>query len=200
MLTRTAATQIQALKIHLGRTFRRRTRRYRPETASMSSRVHMRTVLLLRAVAMGPTPTGYVVYRCTQLNACKITAPAGPDTAFFIAGPNANFVIIDGFELAANSYATYGVGVGIGNFSPPQSSGPHHIWVLNNIIHGYGQGGIATGGGEFYYFIHNAIYDNARITCDAQGQASAFGNLARCLDVFQVGWILLMLLPSLVST
>ena len=117
----------------------------------------------------GPTPTGYVVYRCTQLNACKITASAGPDTAFFIAGPNANFVIIDGFELAANSYATYGVGVGIGNFSPPQSSGPHHIWVLNNIIHGYGQGGIATGGGEFYYFIHNAIYDNARITCDAQG-------------------------------
>ena len=38
LMPRTAATQIQALKIHLGRTFRRRTRRSRLETASTSSR------------------------------------------------------------------------------------------------------------------------------------------------------------------
>jgi parallel beta-helix repeat protein len=119
-----------------------------------------------------PTPTGYVVYRCTQLNACVITACAGPDTSFYIATPNnvgPSFVVIDGFKLAANSYCYYGSGITIGNAQFTNADGPDHIWVLNSIIHGYGQGGISTSQGEYFYFIHNTAYDNSRVTCDAQG-------------------------------
>jgi len=119
-----------------------------------------------------PRPRGYVVYRCTQLNACQITASGFATKGFYITGPNGvgpAFVVIDGFELAAGDYNTYGVGVAIGNLNHTTAPGAHHIWVLNNIIHGYGESGIATGMGEFFYFLHNTIYDNARVTCDAQG-------------------------------
>jgi parallel beta-helix repeat protein len=115
-----------------------------------------------------PTPTGYVVYRCTQLNACKITDSRN---AFVIraSGGGPNFVVLDGFELSASTYATYGVAVGIGNAGETNAIGNHHIWIINNIIHGYGQSGIDGGGGEYYYLLHNLSYENSRITCDAQG-------------------------------
>src|SRR5262249_24023930 len=35
-----------------------------------------------------PTPTGYVVYRCTQLNACQITAAGFARRAFTIPRPH----------------------------------------------------------------------------------------------------------------
>jgi parallel beta-helix repeat protein len=123
--------------------------------------------------ANAPTPTGYVVYRCTQLNACQITAAGFARGGFKIAGPNGvgpGFVVIDGFELAANGYHTYSVGISVGdvgNFRTAPAA--HHIWLLNNIIHGYGQSGIDGGMGEYYYYLHNESYDNSRVTCDAQG-------------------------------
>src|SRR5262249_22338512 len=101
-----------------------------------------------------PTPAGYVVYRCTQLNACKITAAGFAGSGFKISGPNGvgpGFVVIDGFELAASSADTYSVGIrlgDIGNF--PRAGAAHHVWLLNNIVHGYGQAGIAAGMGEYY--------------------------------------------------
>src|SRR5262249_38217728 len=120
-----------------------------------------------------PTPAGYVVYRCTELNACQITAAGFARGGFKISGPNGvgpGFVVIDGFELAASGYSTYSVGIGVGdvgNFRTAPAA--HHVWLLNNIIHGYGQAGIGAGMGEFYYFLHNTAYDNSRVTCDAQG-------------------------------
>src|SRR5262249_20151896 len=51
MLPRTAATQIQELKLHLGRTFRGPTPRYRLGTASMFSPARIQTVPTSRAVA-----------------------------------------------------------------------------------------------------------------------------------------------------
>jgi parallel beta-helix repeat protein len=124
-----------------------------------------------------PTPTGYVVYRCTQLNACKITAAGFAGTGFKVSGPNGvgpGFVVIDGFEIAASSQDTYGAGIrlgDIGNFRTAHAA--HHVWVLNNIVHGYGEAGIESGMGEFYYIQHNHVYDNSRVTCDAQGSGIA---------------------------
>ncbi len=119
--------------------------------------------------------SGYVVYRCEVLDKCKITASGGnADPAFSInaigAGPD--YIVIDGFEMAARSEIAYGIGVLISNNpvgAPTSHSSAHHVWIINNIIHGYGEGGIAAIEADWIYVLHNAVYDNAHVTCDAQG-------------------------------
>jgi hypothetical protein len=126
------------------------------------------------------TATGYVVYRCTQLDTCKITEsdhgfqiiPPGAQGA---GGPGPDFIVIDGFELAATSEVTFGQGIAVeDNESPENSFGSHHIWVLNNLIHGYGQSGVQMNDGEYFYVIHNTVYNNSNATCDAQGSGISF--------------------------
>jgi len=120
------------------------------------------------------TADGYVVYRCQTLNGCKITstggvgAPSGLTIVSSGSGPN--FIVVDGFELAASKQVVYGVGVMIydgGNPAHPNTS--HHIWVINNIIHGFGQSGIDMLFGEYFYLLHNLSYNNSGVTCDAEG-------------------------------
>jgi hypothetical protein len=122
------------------------------------------------------TTTGYVVYRCTELDACKITES---DHGFQIippgvqgtGGPGPNFIVIDGFELAASSEVTYGIGIVTWDNQPGSEDtlGSHHIWALNNLVHGYGESGVSMNDGEYFYVIHNTVYNNANVTCDAQG-------------------------------
>ncbi len=118
--------------------------------------------------------TGYVVYRCQTLDACIITATGGngaPAFTFNTAG-GPNYVVIDGFELAARSSLTYGVGVLVTNNptgAPTSARSSHHIWMINNIIHGYGEAGIGTNEADWLFVLHNTVYDNAHVTCDAQG-------------------------------
>ena len=115
------------------------------------------------------TPTGYVVYRCTQLDACTITED---DHGFEITGSpaNASYVVIDGFTLAASSEITYGQGIEVYDGENPENAfATHHVWVLNNNISGYGQTGVQLNDGEYFYVIHNTTYDNSNDTCDAQG-------------------------------
>ena len=130
----------------------------------------------LRATHGGSAATadGYVVYRCQILNECKITSPGGvgaPSGLTIVSsGSGPNFIVIDGFELAASIQATYGVGIMIydgGNSAHPNTS--HHIWVINNIIHGFGQSGIDISSGEYLYLLHNLSFNNSGVTCDAQG-------------------------------
>jgi hypothetical protein len=49
----------------------------------------------------------------------------------------------------------------------------HHIWVLNSIIHGFGQSGISLCCAEYHYVIHNTAYQNSNTQCDAQGSGIA---------------------------
>ena len=94
-----------------------------------------------------------------------------------VAGQNAaNYVIIDEFELAASSEITYGQGIkcwngGSGRFHS------HHIWVTNCIIHGYGQSGIQMNDGDYYYAIHDTIYNNCAVACNARGSGISFCSL-----------------------
>jgi hypothetical protein len=131
------------------------------------------------------TPTGYVVYRCTELDACKITeSDKGfqiiPPGAIGTGGPGPNFIVIDGFELAASSEVAYGVGINTWDYQPggENTLGSHHIWALNNIVHGYGQSGIAMNNGEYFYIIHNTVYNNSNVTCDAQGSGISMVSMA----------------------
>jgi hypothetical protein len=122
--------------------------------------------------------TGYVVYRCQTLDGCKITASGGnADPAFNISstGSGPNYLVLDGFELAASSMTLFGVGVELyfPNGTDTGGTTSHHIWVINNIIHGYGQAGVGTGGGDYNYFLHNLAYNNTNVACSAQG--SGFG-------------------------
>ena len=59
-------------------------------------------------------PTGYVVYRCQTLDGCIITASGGnADPAFNVAstGSGPNFLVLDGFELAANGSKSKDFGI-----------------------------------------------------------------------------------------
>jgi parallel beta-helix repeat protein len=120
------------------------------------------------------SPTGYVVYRCQTLDGCTVTASGGNAAPAFnvsSAGSGPNYLVFDGFELAASSMTLYGVGVEVYFPDGVDTGGTtsHHIWIINNIIHGYGQAGVATGGDEYVYFLHNLAYGNSNAGCSAQG-------------------------------
>ena len=122
------------------------------------------------------SPTGYMVYRCTVLNGC-VNTDDGTGTGnnngpieFFGNGQTANFVVFDGFTFGPpKSAQPYGIGVTI--FSPASTFTVHHIWLIDNIITGYGEGGIEAGYNDFLYAIHNTIYGNGALggSCGSQG-------------------------------
>jgi hypothetical protein len=135
--------------------------------------------------------TGYVVYRCITLDGCIITAATAGFAFDYSSFPMPNYVVIDGFELAAAQEVTYGQGVQLfdgDEGSATAKSSSHHVWVLNNVIHGYGQSGVQMNDGEFFYVLHNRIYENAFRTCDAQGSGishvvlKAFGGYVPTAD------------------
>jgi parallel beta-helix repeat protein len=108
------------------------------------------------------------------LDGCVITASGGNGASGFnisSSGSGPNYLVFDGFELAASSKTLYGVGAEVyfPNGADTGGTTSHHIWIINNIIHGYGQAGVGTGGGEYFYFLHNLAYGNTNAACSAQG-------------------------------
>jgi hypothetical protein len=67
----------------------------------------------------------------------------------------------------------YGVGFNVFNGTNGPEIASHHLWLLNSIVHGFGQGGVSINAGDYAYIIHNTVYDNANITCDARGSGIA---------------------------
>lgn len=124
--------------------------------------------------------TGYVVYRCSTMDACVVTGSSG----FVIntTQPMPDYLMFDGFELvgstgSAPNGTAYGQGIQL-SVTDEQSStahhSSHHVWVLNNLIHGFGQSGVQMNDGEYFYVLHNHIYGNSHVTCDAQGSGISF--------------------------
>lgn len=124
------------------------------------------------------TATGYVTYRCQAMDACVILGNGGYNgsSAFdFVRTTNGvppNFIQIDGFEMVGQG-TFYAVGVNIYNGDNSDKVASHHIWVLNSIIHGFGQAGIGFAASEYLYAIHNTAYKNSNTQCDAQGSGIA---------------------------
>jgi hypothetical protein len=137
--------------------------------------------------------TGYIVYRCTKMDACTVQGTAGPNgnVGFFAATeggsyPPANYTMIDGFTIVGNpNKSTYAVGVEfVGSSSGvPGVFGSHHDWVLNSVITGFGQGGIGFAEGDYTYALHNTIHGNANAPdCNSYAQGSGLGDLL-ALDI-----------------
>lgn len=123
--------------------------------------------------------TGYIVWRCTTLDACTITDAgnkgSGAMSVKADATSPANYIMFDGFTLnSANSrQATFGIGYGTVSSGATDTYCCHHIWFLNSIVSGYGQGGIQVAEADFVYSIHNHLFNNASATnCDSNAQGS----------------------------
>ena len=138
--------------------------------------------LLITAGGNVATPDGYVVYRCTVMDACIVTdVTAGGQNGAFVWDTRppmrGNYVIIDGFSMRAKKQTVFGQGIQLwdGNETGRQARfSVHHIWVLNSVIRGFGQSGISMNDGEYFYVVHNDVYGNARSGCDAQGSGISF--------------------------
>jgi hypothetical protein len=124
--------------------------------------------------------TGYVVYRCTVMDACTVTdVTAGGNGSFVWNNTRhpmtGSYVIIDGFVLraAAQTFNGQGVEIATNGFTPSA----HHIWILNSIISGYGRSGIQMNQGEYLNVVHNTIYGNAGASCVSQGSGISFAAL-----------------------
>jgi|SRR6516165_4218747 hypothetical protein len=123
---------------------------------------------------------GYVVYRCQSLGGCIITDAGGQTNNSAIA-VNTNYVMVDGFTInGGNGTGINTIGIascqdGVCGSSTTATTTPkHHIWALNNLIHGYGQAGIEFANGEFFYMVHNTVYDNSHDCQAAQGSGVSF--------------------------
>jgi hypothetical protein len=126
--------------------------------------------------------TGYVVWRCTTMDACTVNTTAGINgNAGFIssnAAGSADYVMIDGFTIPGTG-AVYNVGVEFTGHTNGQVGlfGSHHAWILNSVIYGNGQGGVAFAESDYTYAIHNKIYGNANAPgCDSSAQGSGLAN------------------------
>jgi hypothetical protein len=123
--------------------------------------------------------TGYVVYRCTTMDACTVKGNAGVHNAeafepqWNSVGTPPNYLMFDGFVMAGYNASTNGVGVSAWNGTNGSPVASHHIWVLNSKISGFGQSGIGVAAGEYYYIIHNRISNNSNIQCWSQGSGIA---------------------------
>lgn len=127
--------------------------------------------------------TGYIVYRCTVMDACTITDSA-VDGGAFNAGYSASgqiyvkYLIFDGFTFASSPQSgNNGVAVNCYNNDSISNGQCHHWWVINSIINWYGQSGIQLNDGEYFFAFHNTIYQTSHDCQAAQGSGISFATL-----------------------
>ena len=128
--------------------------------------------------------TGYVVYRCTTMDACIVIDPGnqgvGKNNAAYSV--EANYVMIDGLTMTASAPQIYASAVSVQNGTNAFTFSQNHVWALNNIISGYGQGGITFNEGDYFYTIHNTVYNNADArSCNNGNQGSGIGYVQEIL-------------------
>jgi parallel beta-helix repeat protein len=127
--------------------------------------------------------TGYVVYRCTTMDACTVNGNAGIhgaeafETLANTQGTPPNYLIIDGFTMSGGNSSANGVAISSWNGNNGSAVATHHLWVINSIISGFGQSGIGAADAEYYYFIHNRVYGNSNLQCSFQGSGIAINTM-----------------------
>ncbi len=107
------------------------------------------------------SPTGYVVYKCQVLDQCFIVFNGTPATP--ILGFTNPYYIIDGFDIDGGEASRYGgiASICFASSLPDTITPGHHLWVLNNNIHGCSLAGVTFSDSEYYFVLHNNISDCA---------------------------------------
>jgi hypothetical protein len=119
------------------------------------------------------------------MNACHVQS-GGSGPLWGIAAPNnsggsatgGNFVVIDGFDLDGRQVADACVTTNDPTFGVGKSA--HHIWVLNSLIHDCNLSGVQLNNKEWYYVIHNRVYNNS-YTSGYQGSGISIVS-AQCIE------------------
>lgn len=139
--------------------------------------------------------TGYAVFRCDTLNGCILDGNSGPNGTSSIGlgycnnlggytcpanTQQPNYVIFDGFVL--NGPGPGGADSAgfscIGTPGNPPSIGPHHCWLINSTVSGFGETGIALAYGDFMYAFHNTVTNNSFQNCGGtQGSGIAINSM-----------------------
>jgi parallel beta-helix repeat protein len=129
--------------------------------------------------------TGYVTYRCTApgfttgnpTGGCVIadggkSVCTGSGVGCGTAYPS--YLIFDGFSFINTAQNQFASAFTCSNGDVgPVSPGCHHWVMINNVISGYGQGGIQMNNSEYEFTLHNLFYNNAANSgCDAGAQGS----------------------------
>lgn len=129
------------------------------------------------------SPTGYVVYRCQTLNQCFIVYSGAAGTGTWVWGFKNPYYIIDGFDIDGGEAAQFGGLANVCIDSTINDTGvpSHHLWVLNNNIHGCGLGGVGVGDSEYFFVLHNNVYDTAW-TSQFEGSGIGLVSLKRLGD------------------
>jgi hypothetical protein len=124
------------------------------------------------------TSTGYIVYRCTTMDGCTITAADWG----FAAGQNSadtpSYLIFDGFIYAASGASPNSDGVECTNYNYGGSTpyaGCHHWIVLNSIVYNHALDGFHMVQGEYFYVSHNVVHNNA-YQCGVYGSGISFAS------------------------
>jgi hypothetical protein len=135
--------------------------------------------------------TGYAAYRCTQpgftvgnpIGGCVITdgaksVCAGQGQSCGTSYPN--YLIVDGFSFIAPSPNTFASAFGCSTGDVgPSARGCHHWVMVNNVIRGYGQGGVSYNNTEWGFALHNLIYNTASApNCNSSAQGSGISYAA----------------------
>lgn len=111
--------------------------------------------------------TGYVVYRSSTLGGAKIRASSviNGDMVRIFTG----YVMFDGIEFDGNNNA-----VRDACFSAQNNSAYHHLWLLNSTLHHCGLGGVQLNGAEWFWVLHNLLYNNSSTSATFQGSGISF--------------------------
>ncbi len=99
------------------------------------------------------TPVGYVVYRSTVMGGAHLVATSRFNHMIRIT---AHHVMFDAIDFDGNNHMAALCGI-----DAERSANNHHIWVMNSQVHGFGQSGIQENDSEWFWNLHNNIYNNA---------------------------------------
>jgi hypothetical protein len=119
--------------------------------------------------------TGFLVFRCSTLGGC-IQTVNNSAWAWLCSNCTSKFVIIDGFTGIASSAIGFGSWVNIfGGVTSPYPITTHHLYFVNNEVSGYGETGIQTSEGDYFYAVNNKVHGNSTVECVAQGSGISIG-------------------------
>src|ERR1700730_4639487 len=105
--------------------------------------------------------SGYVTWIGSP-NQQSIIKAATPGI-FFLVTFNASYVAFNGFEVDGNQVQEYAIHAGAYHNSSPLVS-PHHLMILNNLIHDSGGGGIGVNSTDYITIAGNVIHDTCHNT------------------------------------